>query len=290
LHLPEGATNSTILAKLTYALPATTLSKAECEKITRRLIYNTLSKDGINPHMPRDMVFGSPQRLGLGYPDLYVIQGAQAVSRVLSFGTGSPSITSTLIRISYELICIETGLEHPLDEEFETLGDLATPCFFTSIWEFISTYKIKLQGPSNPVARRREHDSMIMDVLKENLDKAERVLFNRCRIYLQVSLVSDITTADGKYISWYAARGLADITRPSRWRWPKQGKPSNQAWLIWHKGINSLGSKERSGKRMGVRYKLQPTPRYGNWTALRPKTGTTYSEGTGTISVMGRRR
>jgi hypothetical protein len=111
------AFTTTILAKLAYALPATTFSMKECEGITRRLIFTTLSKAGVNAHMPRDLVYGSIERQGLGYPELYVWQGAAAVSRLVSFGTGNLSIPRELLQISYKLLCLETGLSKP----FETI-------------------------------------------------------------------------------------------------------------------------------------------------------------------------
>jgi hypothetical protein len=242
------AFSSTILAKLAYALPATTFSKVMCEAITRRLIFATLSRSGINPHISRDLVFGSPQRLGLGFPELYVTQGAQAIARIVSYGTIKTGITSKLLWISYELLCIETGLARPLEEDFNELGKLSVPCFFTSIWEFIDMYKIVLYGPRSPVRILRQHDTMIMEKIKGKLDKYERGLFNQCRIYLKVLLVSDMTTADGRFISWYAMRGLEDTTRASKWKWPEQGKPSKLAWVVWQKGIDTLGVRDRSGR------------------------------------------
>jgi hypothetical protein len=86
----------TILAKLAYALPATTFSKVMCEAITRQLIFVTLSKDGVNPHISWDLVFGSPQRLGLGFPDLYVSQGAQAIARVVHKQTSEDQLQTPL--------------------------------------------------------------------------------------------------------------------------------------------------------------------------------------------------
>jgi hypothetical protein len=49
------AFTTTILAKLSYALPATTFSKKECESITKQLISTTLLKAGVNAHLPRDL-------------------------------------------------------------------------------------------------------------------------------------------------------------------------------------------------------------------------------------------
>jgi hypothetical protein len=64
------AFSSTIWAKIAYALPATTLSQSACDSIMKQMVSATLSKAGINQHLPRDLVFGDISRQGLGIPDL----------------------------------------------------------------------------------------------------------------------------------------------------------------------------------------------------------------------------
>jgi hypothetical protein len=109
--------------------------------------------------------------------------------------------------------------------------------------------------------------------------------------------MSDITSADGKYISWSAERGIRDVNRSSTWTWPAQGYPSKEAWKVWHRGLSLLGSRERSGK-----FKLfQPL---GVWKAdcgewyfndgtnriLHQPTGNIYAWKIGNVTRSSRRR
>jgi hypothetical protein len=142
------AFTTTILAKLAYALPATTFLKKECDAITKRLIFTTLSKVGVNAHMPRDLVYGSTLRQGLGYPDLYVWQGAHAISRLVSFSSANTGITKELLNISYKMLCLETGFHLPLEKQYSQYGQLSTNCYLNALWEFAEVFNIRIRGPS----------------------------------------------------------------------------------------------------------------------------------------------
>ena len=62
---------------------------------------------------------------------------------------------------------------------------------------------------------------------------------NRCRIYLQVIHLSDITTGDGIYISRAAYNGDIERWSISQYEWPIQGKPGSKDWVEWRRAINS---------------------------------------------------
>jgi hypothetical protein len=46
-------------------------------------------------------------------------QGAEAVAQLIRFGSDLGNITERLINTSYELLIIETGLGHPLEENYD---------------------------------------------------------------------------------------------------------------------------------------------------------------------------
>jgi hypothetical protein len=60
---------------LGYGVPATTLTKEECEDIQRPVVNNILPKMGIARSAPRKVVFGTKQYDGLGLTHLAVLQG-----------------------------------------------------------------------------------------------------------------------------------------------------------------------------------------------------------------------
>jgi ribonuclease HI len=63
---------------------------------------------------------------------------------------------------------------------------------------------------------------------------------NRCRVYLQVLMLADITSADGKHIMVPLLSGHHLKDRRSTLHWPRQHNPSKADWLEWEKAIRSL--------------------------------------------------
>jgi hypothetical protein len=76
----------------------------------------------------------------------------------------------------------------------------------------------------------------------------ELKLFNMCRLWLRVMWMSDITDADGRYVTWAATKGIRDQTRTIQWKWPVQGEPPKEAWTVWDQVVRSLGDRQRNGK------------------------------------------
>ena len=83
----------------------------------------------------------------------------------------------------------------------------------------------------------REHDKHIMDVILQLIQSPmQQRKPNYCRIYLQVTHLSDITTSDGKKLH------PAMLQYPSKFNtqhrhlnWPAQGKPNLITWELWEK-------------------------------------------------------
>jgi hypothetical protein len=65
--------------------------------------------------------------------------------------------------------------------------------------------------------------------------RKEQILINRCRLFLQVECLSDISDAEGKKIleEWF----YPDTTKSSRSlkNWPLQGDPGQESWKLWKK-------------------------------------------------------
>jgi hypothetical protein len=152
-----------------------------------------------------------------------------------------------LTNISYKLLCLETGLLQPLESPFIQFGKLATNSYLKSIWEFAHAYDIQIRGPPNPAYCLTSNNTLIMEEMAQWLDDSDIKGFNMYRIYLQVLWMSDISTADGKYINWYAIKGKLISTWTLQWNWPKQGTPPNSAWTSWQKGLQLLGNRNRNG-------------------------------------------
>jgi hypothetical protein len=63
---------------------------------------------------------------------------------------------------------------------------------------------------------------------------------NQCRMFLQVTMLSDIVTADNRYITRTAREGNFDNTWPHYHRWPNQGNPGVNKRTFWREQLSSL--------------------------------------------------
>ena len=86
---------------------------------------------------------------------------------------------------------------------------------------------------------RREKDQFIMEAAMTNgMDDATLLAINRCRLYLQVNLLSDITSGDGKSLSGPSMRGVR--VQCNSYKWPTQVDPPAKDWNTWRKAIHTL--------------------------------------------------
>jgi hypothetical protein len=128
------------------------------------------------------------------------------------------------------------------------------------------------------------NDALIMEEIRQQLSIQDLKLFNRCLIYLQALWMSDITTADGQEINWYACQGRPNGTQTPYISWPVQGQPNAEAWEVWGRGMQILGKQKRGGAIV-VHHSLGEwmTRGKGDWffdtsseRLLHSKTGTIY--------------
>ena len=74
---------------------------------------------------------------------------------------------------------------------------------------------------------------------------------NRCRIYLKVITLSDITTADSTRIIPSVKKGYQIPARISTLMWPNQGKPNSAEWKIWEASLSHFESRGKLLRPLG---------------------------------------
>ena len=104
-----------------------------------------------------------------------------------------------------------------------------------SIKKFLSTMDAEIQIPNTiyPQAQR-EFDVSLMKTF-QNQYTGTKILaqLNRCRIWLGVITLSDITDASGHALCPYAASGFRHPQRPSVYTWRNQSIMNNKSWRTW---------------------------------------------------------
>ena len=63
---------------------------------------------------------------------------------------------------------------------------------------------------------------------------------NRCRLYLQVFTLSDVTSADGTTLIHPILQGEKLTDRKSNLSWPTQQRPQRADWILWSTALEHL--------------------------------------------------
>ena len=80
---------------------------------------------------------------------------------------------------------------------------------------------------------------------------------NRCRLFLQVIHLSDVTTGDGKRICNNAYRGQKHVCLQAIYDWPAQGRPVESDWVEWRKALETTFCVHQPGLTLPTSYQLQ---------------------------------
>jgi hypothetical protein len=140
-----------------------------------------------------------------------------------------------MIQALLETIQLESGIGSPILEDNRPL-DYIEWGWIPQIRDFLQHIAGKIIGATKNPPRFRENNMYIMDSpCISTMSYKESMLIHRCRIFLQVEVLSDISDAMGECIldSW---RNPTD-TKPSfsTKKWPKQSDPGREAWKIWNR-------------------------------------------------------
>jgi hypothetical protein len=253
---------------ITYGLPITTFSRKECQKIQSPFYGVLLPKLGINRHMPRALLHAPAQLAGLQLLNVEAEQLALHVAGVIKQVRKQDRVGQTMIAC-IDALQIYLGtmeqffslqahkIEHRPDRKMSQL---------VYIWEELNQLGCKLVSDEfwTP-AKNGENDGAIMDAIIEtkikrkgttnHLPKQAIWLANACRLYLKVTMISDISSACGKYILNWAMDGSQRST--TTLVYPNQDKPPPQAWRVWRECLLASYLKKREMQRPTLHIPLE---------------------------------
>jgi Reverse transcriptase (RNA-dependent DNA polymerase) len=251
---------TTITAQLSYPLPATTLSEAQCSEIDSIIRRTAIPLGGAVRTFPLDLAYSSETRQGLGMLGLFDIQGIAGTLAVIKYCNDYLHLVGKQLAISLELLTIEIGHHKQVFElNFKEWGFLATESYVKHVWRFVDSRQITVKGPQRQHIRR-VGDRYLMPTLAEANPPAVLLRLNRCRMYLQVLTLAEIVTTDGKEFNdrgWTGVQG----DKPG---WPNQGVLPPREWTLWRDAIRRAfgNANDKSSRTL-------ETP-LGDWTTEQP--------------------
>ena len=179
----------------------------------------------------------------LAQPPLYTIQGSKQLQ--LLIGTiRNQDDTGDLARAPLEFEQQESGYITPiLHADTSTEYQRWSPyTWISSIKQFLSTMKgtVQIFDQWCPTAQR-QHDKSLMFAFQHKYGKQKKKLaqLNRCRIWLQVTTLSDVTASNGTSLCPYALRGEKHPHRRSNYKWRGQNDMNKKAWKTWSAALKT---------------------------------------------------
>jgi hypothetical protein len=159
-----------------------------------------MSQMGYTRNSPKEVVYGPVELGGFGFHDLFIEQGIHQVSALVGHLREKKSKTGNVMKIELDWCHLQAGTGDHLLENPCTQIDYIETCWIMSIRNFLRIYNVRMDFTErcHPVALC-EGDEFIMDALRIRGQCTSREMqrLNACRMYLRVSRLSEIATAQG---------------------------------------------------------------------------------------------
>ena len=232
---------SSAAKKLEYPLVALTLSEAQCKSIERPLLQQLLKSIGFTKSFPRVVINGPIDSQGMGRRSIYYVMGEIHTHTLLRHYSES-SLTGSMLQASLQRHNLELGTGTSMFQtDYNKYSCLATKTWMKHTWQFQhqSEITVGITAPC-PVVRRMDDHLLIPLFWDMGFRKAQLVALNRCRLFLQVSTLSDLASGDGKSLLHCFWIGNRDDHADTRYQWPGCGPPSSNDWGIWRLALRKL--------------------------------------------------
>ena len=233
------AMTCTIIKGLEYPLAATTLSKRKLDKIMSHVLSSALPRAGFTRKFPRAVLYGPTEFQGMGVTSLYDYQYCRHVQDIVDHTwRGTP--TGKLIQINLEAVKVEAGLFGPLfDNPIEITWFNTTSSWIIETYRYCRKKEIVFFDPGTNIMPQCVGDESLMKIFKESgYTQGELTRLNRCRLYYQVTTLSDVADGSGTQLSkrWFYRSPPVHSTR---YKWPIQGIPPRSDWDLWDAALRT---------------------------------------------------
>ena len=267
-----------------FPLGVTTFSKAECNKLQAGFQAKFIAKMGYNRTMANAIRYGPQQYGGVGLRTIWTEQGLRHTLLALFHLRANDELGNTL-QISIAASQLEAGIQQPiLQTNWRAYGSYLTKTWITHTWEFLAEHNMQIRIPDVWTPQpQRQNDTFLMDhanVMYQN-GAATRQKINRCRLFLRVTTLSDITDATGRHIEKHVWDGDRPKHRKTKLNYPTYERPPKQDWTVFRQFLQRLltnpydpKSKLTKHHTLGAWYKQ----RHEDWT-------TNYSPSTNRIYI-----
>jgi len=248
------------LRKIMYPLIGHSFGSEDLQSLQKPVDVEILHILGLNEHFPRAVLRAPLIYGGLGCT---TIHGQHIIDKLILFVhhiRENKRIAEVLLT-SMSMTQLECGVYKPFfDLDPAIWFPLVTPTWTACLWRDSKTANIDIKLHSDifwTPAAPRKNDICIMDVASTMYRDHHLVQINQCRVYLQVTFLSDIASVDGTRILllYYNGKGHSDMGRSTRLHWPPIGDLPQQHWALWQEFLERwCGTSLRIPQRLGGWY------------------------------------
>ena len=229
-------------ARLKYALGTLTNSLADAESCLGDLEFTLLPLLNVNRHIRTGWRRLHQSFGGIG---LLHLPTEQLICRlnILQQHYGTSSTVGKKLSCSLHWLQVQLGHDdNPLLLDYARWNHLTCRTWWVELWQSLQNSPVHLSLIYNRLLPPRQFDCTIMTFLmNQNLPNDTLLRMNKCRNFLHALHLSDIATADGKYIDQTFL--LTHNPQPliSTLSFPRE-HPTKADWLMWGTTWKSLTS------------------------------------------------
>ena len=226
------------LSKVRYISSVVCFSKKQAAAINNQVVYQCLPVCGFNRHFPREVVYGPARYGGMGWENLRSIQILEKVKFFIRHVRADEKL-GKLIQILVESVQLQAGISESVLNTKIRWEVYVESTWLSSLKEGLHEIDGGIVTSFKTPPLQRKFDRALMEIFCSwNLKKKELQSLNRCRVYLQVIFVSDITDFRGHNVLQEALEVV--IFRKSELEWSRQVRPSPTDRRIWRKYVEKL--------------------------------------------------
>jgi hypothetical protein len=222
-----------------YPLPITYFKAKELEKMQAKAHTAMITHCGFNRNTATAIIYGTERLGGANFTHLYDIQGHGQIEFFIKSWRAKTSHQGKMARIALRWAQFCAGIGQPILENTAISLPHLESEWISSLRTYLEDIKGKIQvdNPGIPTLSR-EHDQHLMEVaIQLKIFKPSHLRkINYCRLYLNVSTISDIANANGDMIDPAMYEGNKDQTMSKGvWQEVHQEKPDNTSWSMWRR-------------------------------------------------------
>jgi hypothetical protein len=272
--------NSRVEPALGYSMAAGIMNEEQAHKAQGVVVQPLLQALGFNATTPCAVVYAPLELGGIGFRHLFAEQGAAKMRHVIQQIRLNSLVGQNLV-IMMQWAQTEAGISQPiLLNTTARLPQLAEHKYILSLRKYLLILGMGLHLKAiQPPTVKREYDKVLMDRASKmgKPGMSDRIFerINRCRKFLCVETIADVTTSDGKFICEDAFACNPEVRVHSSKLWPNQPHVGNvhiKSWQWFLKLWCKDGSRELR-QPLG-KWLVEPTDR--GWAAY-------YIEATDTV-------